>query len=341
MIIDKHVGIALWWIGESERTRYFAKLLKLHDIGVKYSFKRVHPLLKSVFYIFALMKTLYILSKYKPQLLFIQVPPGLILLPAVFLKRIIRSILIVDTHTGFLVSYGVFGKLNNIFIKLLSSVDIIIAHNRVMNLLIKDIYSNTSYVITIYDYPYEISCNKYKSQIRDEVRRPLIVLFPSGGGRDEPLKQLVKTWIKEIPAEYAILKITGRYKRRMVANIIFTGFLNKEKYYEELCNSDIILALTTREFTTLRALWEAIYAEKIPIYGFNKTLRIEFEDIGFYVNNVHEIITNILRLFRNRTLIKEYTRKIRERKNAYIKITNSQVKNMFELLKSIIKSKIK
>lgn len=79
--------------------------------------------------------------------------------------------------------------------------------------------------------------------------------------------------------------IGSRYRADLPSNVTLTGFLSTAAYGGLLQGADVVLALTTRDHTMLRAAYEAIYQGTPVIVSNWGLLRDSFDDGAIHVDN--------------------------------------------------------
>jgi glycosyltransferase involved in cell wall biosynthesis len=111
---------------------------------------------------------------------------------------------------------------------------------------------------------------------------------------------------KYVPAELA----TG-----LPANVALTGFLSVPAYGGLLAAVDVVMSLTTRDHTMLRAAYEAIYQGTPVIVSDWPLLREAFDEGAAHVDNTAAGIADAIRRVRKDcAAFREGARRLRERK---------------------------
>ena len=122
------------------------------------------------------------------------------------------------------------------------------------------------------------------------------ISVPCSFGEDEPIEEIIDA-AAELPE--VGFYITGNLKyapknilKKAPENCYFTGYLSREDYLSLLAESDVIMDLTTDDFTVLMGAFEAISLEK-PLITSNWPVLIEYFNAGtVYVDNSVEGIRN-------------------------------------------------
>ncbi len=266
------------WKKLSRRTRDLAKELNAELLFIPSRF----------FYIEAWIKTRDLLREAMPDIIILQLPQGPLLLRAITLSREIKSKIIADVHTGFVYHPGSLRGfiLNSLFKKLLNRVDLVLVHNKpIADFISRKLKIPRSNILVVYDPLPQIPENVQKPEIEDITSGSYIVA-PSSWASDEPLDYIAREFLESsISKEYRLV-ITGNPEKRPILyrrlktlsensgkKIIITGYLPYTEYMWLLQNSRAIIAATSREYTMLSAIWEAIVYKKLFIVSKTYTLR--------------------------------------------------------------------
>jgi len=318
-------GVFIAWSRLSNRTVRYSKLLGLRLMFIKDR----PPYLKAFF------KTLKFLLKNNPRVIFVQLAPGLLLLLATFFKAIKRYFLVADMHSFFLNPVSVGGVIiNKPFSMFLRFCDLILVHSNAVKEKMPSKLKCKS--IVAYDPPVTM-----KNLEKQEEYEEFSLVFPASFAKDEPIENVIIAVKKLIKRGYKLkLFITGRYERRREIikyankNIIFTGFLPSEKYYELLQKCHVILALTRVGYSLSAAALEAMFLEK-PLILSNKPVfkSIFTKGVIYTDNSVEDLVKKISYLIENKNVLSELKYQMREMKKRYIKKFNL----VLRILRNIIK----
>ena len=271
MVDAMGVGVFVSWSRLSRRTRDLAEALNLKLIHIPYG----PP------YIRAWVETGRLLAEARPGLVAAQLPQGPLLLRLALLRRRLRYRLVADVHSGFVVYESLAERLlNQPFRGLLRGCDLVLSHNEPFTgLLVERLRVPRERVLTVYD----------PVPPRMPGRRPSIegleprgyLLMPAAWAADEPMDQLAEAWrLSRLHREGYLLVVTGDHRRRprlaerlrSLPGVVLTGYLPVEEYRWLLENAAAVLALTTKEYTVLSALWEAVAYEKPAVVSRTETL---------------------------------------------------------------------
>jgi glycosyltransferase involved in cell wall biosynthesis len=112
--------------------------------------------------------------------------------------------------------------------------------------------------------------------------------------QDEPLDEILEA-AKDLP--HVRFHVTGsvqqsrsNYKQAPSPNVNFTGWVSDEDYAKLLKSSDVIMCLTTHDYTMQRGAYEAMALEKPLITSDWGLLRETFHDGTIHVKNSPEAI---------------------------------------------------
>ena len=232
-------------------------------------------------YIRAFLNTLHRTITKKPKIIIVQLPQGPLLFEALILRKLTGCKIVADVHTGFLIPSNWRGLLlNSPFVRFLHNVDLIILHNNFeLNLIPPHLEKK---ILIVFD-PWYLIANLNKHYERKENN---YVIFPSSFAPDEPLEEVIRS-VKSSNIDVKIY-ITGNWKRYpeitkyASENIIFTGYLPAEDYYQLLSNATGVITGTKREYTSLMSAWEAVAYAKPLALTETKTLRSIFEDYAVF-----------------------------------------------------------
>jgi glycosyltransferase involved in cell wall biosynthesis len=137
-------------------------------------------------------------------------------------------------------------------------------------------------------------------------------------GRDEPVELIMKV-ARALPEVQFLVtgnpKRVERLKPQFSANLVLTGFLDNTRYGQLLREADLVMALTTSQYTMLRAAYEAVYHGTPVIVSDSPVLREEFNQGGFVVRNtVEDIVHAVMAVQRDPQKYRRDVSALRERK---------------------------
>jgi glycosyltransferase involved in cell wall biosynthesis len=109
--------------------------------------------------------------------------------------------------------------------------------------------------------------------------------------------------------------LSADLKSRVPGNVTLTGFMPDAAYAGLLTSADVVMTLTTRDHTMLRAAYEAIYQGTPVIVSDWPILRTSFDDGAVHVDNSAGAIEQAVRqVQRQRDTFREGARRLQQRK---------------------------
>lgn len=270
--------IFIAWAKTSRRSESLSKSLKANLYLIHYKFREKKYFL--IKYAYLSLKTLMILIKQSPDVIFAQNPPLFCPLVCLIYAKIFKKKLIIDAHTSDWKT--VFDRLWywNHFI--MNKADMVIVTNR--DLINKIAYNDVNFFVLQDRVPALPKYKKLKLK-RNNFNIGVVNTFSA----DEPVDQILIT-AKNLP--YVNFYITGNtvhakkhFLKDKPANVFFTGFLPENKYIGLLRAVDAVIVLTTRNYTVLSGAYEAVSVGKPMIISDWPVLRKYFNMGAVYTNN--------------------------------------------------------
>lgn len=162
---------------------------------------------------------------------------------------------------------------------LINNCDVVISHNSIVKDKIDTAFSCKSVVLS--DPIIKINesrCTELNHIVDSEIN----VFVPVSYAKDEPIEIILEVADKMKKTHNFIL--SGNYKRyfnnrEIPAYVNFTGFIDKEKYFSYLSNSDIVLCLTLDNEIQMCAVIESISYRKKIVCSDNEVNRTLFKNI--------------------------------------------------------------
>lgn len=260
-------------------------------------------------YPYQLLRTLLLLFRERPKILFVQNPSILLALSAIILRRMTGvECVIMDAHNAGI--YPLEGRsrlLNTVARYIFRRVDITI----VTNLPLADyVRVNGGNPVVMPDPLPEFAACDTKRPVAD---RRLSAVFISTWSSDEPCEELISA------AKYfqgsVFFSITGtppaRFRRNeLPGNVALTGYLKEVDYLDLLRNADLIIVLTRRENCLNCGAYEAVALGKPLILSDTPILRNYFNTGVVHTNNDPDSIRDAIRSLL--PVLPEKARRIRE-----------------------------
>lgn len=215
-----------------------------------------------------------------------------------------KRYLVIDCHTNVYQPSVKLRKIISYFSN--KSIDIsqlLIVHNE-ETLKLKDLHEN---MIVVESKVPSIETNKKSDKFSKKK-----IVFITRFHDDEPILEMLDT-CKLFTDDYQFY-FTGNYENKLNIsdiknhnNVILTGFISDKDYHELLSTCDVIVALTTRDFTLLYSGREAIAVQKPLVISDNDTCRNYFTKGSVFVeNNAVSIKMGIINALENKnTLIND------------------------------------
>jgi len=230
-----------------------------------------------------------LLKSREPDIVLVQLPQGPLLWRVVSLSEKMGFRVVADVHTGFI--YTTTLKefiLNRPFQHLLRKVDLTLAHNEPQSrLILKRVGLSRDRIIVVYD-PLPKFSGEIKKPFLEGLEPCGYLILPSSWASDEPLDTMIMGFLNSRVSREYKLAITGNpernprlyrrimkflERRRNGEKVILTGYLSDPEYYWLVQNARAVVGVTTREYTMLSAIWEAISFRKLFLIPENNTLR--------------------------------------------------------------------
>ena len=236
-------------------------------------------------YPYQVWRTLQILRRERPDVLFVQNPSIVLSMLAISTKRYFRiSRLIMDAHNaGIYPLEGRIEPLNSLARLIFRRTDITIVTNAVLAGYVTDNGGNPVIVPDpLPDFGVE------KCAVSAVPNSPLKAVFICTWGADEPWEEVIEaaTGLEGLVNIY----ITGKYiaavaNRNLPKNIILTGFLHDEAYIDLLRSADFIIVLTKRENCLNCGAYEAVSLCKPLVLSDTSALRGYFSAGAVHAEN--------------------------------------------------------
>lgn len=236
-------------------------------------------------YIFGIIKTLLILVKERPKLVFCQNPSLILSLFLVLLKHLVKIKLCVDAHNA-----GLFPKEGrSIALGIVSrfiqrNADLTIVTNEALK---RHVEMNGGHAFILQDKIPNISVKKSR-----RLRGRANILFICSYAADEPY-EIVFDAARSFDPSICIY-VTGNYKKmgieasELPENVILMGFIPESKYLEMLYSVDATIDLTTRENCLVCGAYESVAGEKPMILSKTEALQDYFSNGAVYTENTRE-----------------------------------------------------
>lgn len=310
--------VFLVWAPSSPRAQGLARSLDARLFMLSYKFKR--KLYSPVKYPLLFVKSLYLLTRLKPEIVFCQEPSFLCTLAALAYHYISRqgSRIVVDAHTAaFEAPWSRFKSLHKL---LLERTTGIIVTNKGLQDRLRKKYGLEKCMVLPDKIPDLTSNNlqqqenpKGKSAVQDGGFSVAVICSFSS---DEPLSEIIEA--ARIAPEIKFY-VTGNYNsarlsnqvasaEKKVHNLVFTGYLSRADYISLLSKVDSIVVLTKRNDTMLAGAQEALSLQKPLVTSSWPPLLQYFNRGTVHVDNTPDEIAQAIS--RIRTNYSEFEKEI-------------------------------
>lgn len=297
--LSRHLGCELFVLEYSGRTRYLVSGLK----------------------------TLQILFKKKPDILFVQNPSMVLATLACIYGMLTRVPVVVDRHTNFMLTKKKRSPLFVLVFKALNYFTIRFAALTIItNRYIAEIVTDLGGRPFILPDKLPTLNSTQKAPLKAEHNFLVVSSFAA----DEPLEDVIEAF-KGLDPSYKCY-ITGNFKKAdpaMIANaganVVFTGFLSEQDYIDMVFSVEGVIVLTSVDYTMLCGCYEATTACKPLITSDKSVLTDYFKGALFIDNSSGSIRDAVVRIARNPD---EYAGAIRTLKQELIPRWDEMSKNL-------------
>lgn len=289
------------WISWEQHRRTETLSKKIGAVLYVFSSKNKRIIKHPIFTI----KTINILIKNKPDIVFVQNPSVILSLIVISLKHILNYKTIVDAHNAGVYPYSkILKKVEWIFKIIHKYADYTIVTNNKLAIHIAD---NGGRAIVLPDAIPNFESIKGRQMIKNQFIVTYICTFSS----DEPYEEVIRS--AYFLPENVKLFITGDFRKIIKTkeyllsdNIAFTGFIPDSQYVQLLSNSDCIVDLTTRPDCLVCGAYEAI-ALSVPLILSDTSVQREYFKKGtLYTKNDYESIAKtIISAMQRKDLLKK------------------------------------
>ena len=291
--------------------------------------------LKVADYVIKLLCTVFYLLKYRPKVLWTQLPPTFLTKLSILYKRISQNtvVIIADCHNG--VFWGKWDKY--LKVEKLNKYDIVIVHNWAIKNVVVNKGVDENKIVILETKPAQKNLDNTAVSSKKS-NRPQ-VLMPCAFDIDEPLEVVFEA-ARKIP-EIDII-VSGSKERGEIlfdygkkpSNVHLIGYLSKKDYETTFQQSDLILGLTTEDHIQLSVANEATGFEIPMVISDTKLLRDLFNKGAVYVETLSatSIANGIKDAFQNIEFLKEDIKILKIERNKKWEKMASSLKERIEKL---------
>jgi glycosyltransferase involved in cell wall biosynthesis len=237
-------------------------------------------------------KTLHILLRERPSVVFVMTPPVFACVPAWIYSRLTKTSFIIDAHTGAFLDPR-WKRLLAVHKWFARAARTTIVTNEHMYDMLQG-WGGDAKIVR--DVPICFADPVYP-KLNGDCNMTLVATFT----RDEPIELFLQAAARLPEIQFYV---TGNYQRadaRILAakpdNVRLMGFLPDKDYVGLLLASDAVISLTTLDHTMQRGAYEAVYLGKPVITSNFDLLRRHFCKGSVHVNNtVDDVVTGVRRM---------------------------------------------
>lgn len=245
-------------------------------------------------------KTVSLVRKKRPYLLFVQNPSMLLaFFSTCFLKPVFSLPVVVDRHSNFLLTPKKRYWLKEYLFNFLSYITI---RHADLTIVTND---DLAHVVRILGGRFVVLPDKIPalSPVRKKIYtgdKKLLVI--SSFAEDEPIEEILQAFGKDEMSFFS-LYISGNSTKlnkslhEIRPNITLTGYLSDVDYVDLLFQVDAVIVLTKMEYTLLCGCYEAISAEKPLITSNSAVLHQLFTGAMFVQNDPDSIADGVRQIF--------------------------------------------
>ncbi len=307
MEIEKTEGVFIVWKKFQRRVEVLSPQFGLEIIYLHYEWEEYSKFHKAFSYLLKTVETFKHLLQKRPPLIFVQLPPTLVLYQVAFYAWLTGAKYVSDCHNSMV--YGYWSKW--IFAKKLLNDGIMVVHNDHVADHVKKSMGIAPFVlrtgITKRNYQ-DNNLNTLLNRLSLSSKR--YVILPWNFNSDEPLAEVFEA-ISSMPDIQFVMtwyfeKLAKSLMNILPPNLKLTGFLETEDFNHLFSNAGVALVLTNRDGTQLSGMHEAMAFEIPAVISDLKTTRFLYKDIPVYVENTPEAIVRGIRYaFENRIELQE------------------------------------
>lgn len=285
-------------------------------------------------YLSQTFKTLWLLVRKRPRVVFVMAPPVVACLPVWVYCLLFRAKFVIDAHTGAF-DHPRWRRLQFVqrfFSRRAATTIVTSEHYRQ---LIERWGAAATIVTDVPVYfaePAEVILSE----------GPNLVLVASFCD-DEPIEEFLRA-AAECPNVYFHVtgnanKLAPQLRQSAARNVRFTGFLSDGEYVGLICAADGVMALTSRDHTMQRAAYEAVYLGRPVITSDFGLLRKSFEGGAVFVDpNASAIRAGVTEFLKDLPRLRQSVLDLRERKLSQWDATAESLRRRFNLGRSSVDS---
>lgn len=262
------------------RSRVFARELGIEDLHYVYSTKRRGLLVAPFKYTYQAIRTLILLFRRRPRVVFVQSPPSFAVFFVYLYSLLARSCFVVDAHSDAMLSpYWTRPRWLHRFLAR-QAVTTIVTNEHFQEM----INSWGGHAFVLRDVP-----TTFETGGDSPLDGNFNIVVVNTFAQDEPLSEVLAAAAELEDVDFYV---TGKKSRAGAAlpanppaNVHFTDFLPDDGYYALLDRSEAVMCLTTRNHTMQRGACEALSMGKPIITSDWPLLKKYFHQGTVHVDN--------------------------------------------------------
>lgn len=275
----EHSGrMALVWAPQESRTELFGARLGAKVFHVHY-LKYKRPLYAPFKYVLQSIATMVLLCRRRPVVVYVTNPPIFAGFVVMLYCRFTRCAFVLDTHSP---------SLFHPKLKWTLPLQRVVARRALMNVVdqerFRDRFAGWNAPALILERP------PHREPFAPApASTPTRVSVINTFALDEPLTPLFEAAAMDPGLEFRVLGDTARANRSDInsapPNVVFTGYLRGDDYWDELRAATVVVALTTFEYSLLAGCQDAVAVGRPFVTSDQPVLRSYFGATAIYVRN--------------------------------------------------------
>lgn len=304
--------IFIKWFPYDKRNEAISEAIRADCYFIFY-FKKRSIWNASLRYLLQFVKSIFLFITIRPKIIFVTNPPIFAVLCAAIYCSISKANFIIDSHAGaFKGKWAFFSKIHEfVSRKALLAITTNAFHDNIYQK-----WGVDSYIIsdTVTDYPVV--------NIK-QLRGFFNIVFISSFAPDEPFREVLRAASElrtEIPGLF--FYVTGNPRnadpgllKNIPDNLILTGFLPDQDYFDLLHSADAIMVLCAHDNTMQQGAYEAVSVQKPMILSDWSALRsIYTSGTVFVKNNAESIAEGVKKTIHNHQDLKIQMIQLKEKR---------------------------
>ncbi len=245
-------------------------------------------------YFLLLMKTLSTIVRERPQVVFVQNPSLILSLFMVTVGKTLVPRVVVDSHNeGLKPFHPHLHWLLPLYHTIQKRADLTLVTNEA---LAREVRSHRGTPFVLEDKIPRLDRSR-RFALQGEHNLAFICTFQ----KDEPFEEVIRA--ASLLGPEICIYVTGKYRKahqnivaRAPSNLVFTGFLDENRYVGLLGSCDVIIDLTRMQDCLVCGAYEALALEKPLILSNTRALRKYFSKGAVYTENRAEDIAQAIHL---------------------------------------------